>query len=100
METTVLPIPTMLYATGEAAPADSNTLRRLPIQHSVRLPKHQWVMCYDKNRHFRDADKLFQLMIQSSKTLNMLVEEPVWFELDREDNTNYFKELLDNYIQQ
>lgn len=55
-------------------------------------------MCYDKNKHFTDADKLYTTMQQSAKTINMELEEPMWFELDREDNSELFKEMLHRYI--
>lgn len=51
-------------------------------------------MCYDKFKQFNDADKLFQQMMSSCKALNMIVEEPEWFELDFEGNTNMFNERL------
>ena len=55
-------------------------------------------MCYDKFKQFNDADKLYQQMIQACRTLNMIVEEPAWFELDSESNTNMFNELLQQFI--
>lgn len=57
-------------------------------------------MCYDKVKHFNDADKLYQTMQTSAKSLNMQVEEPSWFELDYENNSNMFEDMLKTYIKQ
>jgi hypothetical protein len=43
-------------------------------------------MAYDKNRHFQDADTAYNGLVGASGALGILVEEPEWLELDREDN--------------
>lgn len=98
METNILPTPMLLCADGSKQPCDQNTMRRLPVQKSIKLKRQAWIMCYDKNKNFNDADKLYQQMVQSCKGLNMMVEEPTWFELDYEGNTNQFNELLQEYV--
>jgi aubergine-like protein len=55
-------------------------------------------MAYDKNRHFQDADKTYNGLVACSKALNIYVEEPTWFELDREDNTDLFDEYLGTFV--
>lgn len=72
-----------------------NTLRRLPVQKAVKLAKGRWIIAYDKNRHYEDADKVYNGLVESAAKLQMQVEEPEWFELDREDNINLFADMLE-----
>jgi len=98
METNILPTPMLQCADGSKLACDQNTLRRLPVQKSIKMRKGKWILAYDKNKNFNDADKLYNQMVQSCRSLNMVVEEPAWFELDWEGNTTMFNDLLQNYL--
>ena len=91
MKTQILPIPRLALANGGSSDCDQNVLRRLPIQKAVRLGKQRWIIAYDKNRHYQDADNAYNQMVQASEKLGMIIEEPEWFELDREDNIDMFE---------
>lgn len=88
----------LLCADGKKVPCDQNTLRRLPVQKSITLKKGAWILCYDKFKNFNDADRLYQAMVQSCKSLNMMVEEPAWFELEYEGDTTTFNSKLQDFI--
>lgn len=100
MKTNILPIPRLALANGGSSECDQNALRRLPIQKAVRLGRKKWIMAYDKNRHYQDAEHAFTTMVQASEKLGIVIEEPEWFELDREDNIDQFSHLLKGYIQE
>jgi hypothetical protein len=77
-----------------------NTLRRLPVQKAVNLAKGKWIIAYDKNRLYEDADKVYNGLLEAASKLEIQVEEPEWFELDREDNIGLFSEMLERFYEQ
>lgn len=66
-------------------------MRRMPIHKGVNLEYKKWIMAYDKNRNFNDADALYNNLVNCCKSIGVTVEEPEWFELDYEGNTEQFK---------
>jgi hypothetical protein len=85
-------------ANGRSDLCDQNTLRRLPVQNPVSLKAGTWIMCYDKNKHFKDADKLYQTMVEASGKLNMEVGEPYWIELSSEADVVTFEAHISDFL--
>ena len=70
------------------------------MQKAVHLAKGKWIIAYDKNRLYEDADKVYNGLLEAASKLGVQVGEPEWFELDREDDTNRFSELLESFYGQ
>jgi hypothetical protein len=94
----ILETPQIEFSNGSTTTCDMNTLRRLPVQKAIKLNRGKWVIAYDKNRLFQDADKVYNGLVEAAGKLEMSCEEPEWFELDREDNITLFSDLLENYV--
>jgi len=63
------------------------------------LKKGSWIVAYDRNKGYSQADSLVKQLMQCCKTLQSLVEDPVWFELDREEDFGQFQKMLGDYVE-
>ena len=70
------------------------------MQKAVHLAKGKWIIAYDKNRLYEDADKVYNGLVEAAAKLEVHLGEPEWFELDREDNVTLFAEMLDKFYEQ
>ena len=82
---------------------NEQVLRRLPIQKAVDLTKDDWVIIYQEakrggRRNFEIADKVYKTFKDSCAMLKIRVEEPVFIEIDREDDATEFEKALINYM--
>ena len=85
MESQILPPPSIIMKHGDAKVYQPDLLRKLPVQKGLSLKHNKWIVVYEYSS-FDYAEKLYGLMYDASKKLNMAVEEPYWIELNKEDD--------------
>jgi len=96
---TILPMPTIELSNGKTAACDQNCLRTLPIQRACdALLRERWAIVYEQ-KHFSQANNLFQTLQQASQKIGIRVEEPSWIELDKIADVASFKQNLKALIE-
>jgi hypothetical protein len=81
-------------------------LRKLPIQKAVDLCKGEWVLIYQEpkrgggRRNFQTADMIYKTFKDACSMLKIKVEEPLFIELEREDDPCELEKALLNYMMQ
>lgn len=68
----------------------------MPIQKAAKLKAGRWILVYDK-RNFDNANNVFTCLQKSSINLGIIVEEPVWFELESFNHSDVFERQLREY---
>ena len=97
METRVLALPEVIDG-DHLVQVEANTLRNLPIQKAHDLKAGQWVLAYNKKRHFDNANSLYCTMVDASKKLHINIGEPLWLELNHEQDYDVFIDDMEKIL--
>lgn len=65
----------------------------------MKLGYQEWIVAYERGRGYKDAEKLYNHILQSSEQLNLEIKEPSWFELPKESDPSSFRSQLTSFIQ-
>jgi len=97
METRVLALPEVIDG-DRPVQVEGSTLRNLPIQKATDLKTGQWVIAYNKKRHFDNANSLYYTMADASKKLHIQIGEPLWLELNHEQDYDVFLDDMEKIM--
>ena len=95
----MLPAP-QIFKQSQIIHIDEQVMRRLPIQHGVNLGFEEWIMVYQDPKggrgrsNFNAANRVYESLIDASRELGIVVEEPFWIELNNEADMNALEEEI------